>query len=256
MTPATTKNERRLVASLADTKGRRKSGLFAVEGTKCVLDTLHAFTPCRIYATPAWLDAHAPAADCPVATAVSRAELTEMSSLALAPDVIAVYRLPDALAFSADALAGKLVVALDRIQDPGNLGTIMRTADWMGVDTILASADTADCFNPKAVQASMGAIARVKVIYGSLPDLLGALPAGMPVCGTFLGGENIYTAQLPAAAVLVMGNEGRGISPQVEACVTRRLLIPSYPPGRPTSESLNVAMATAIALSQFRSRLF
>ena len=130
----------------------------------------------------------------------------------------------------------------------------MRTADWMGIDTILASADTVDCFNPKAVQATMGAISRVKVIYGDLPGMLSSLD--MPVYGTYLDGENIYTAPLSTAGVVVMGNEGRGISPEVTACVSHRLLIPSYPPDRPTSESLNVATATAIVLSQFRSKLF
>lgn len=132
----------------------------------------------------------------------------------------------------------------------------MRTADWMGIDTILASVDTADCFNPKVVQATMGAISRVKVVYGDLPAMLGALSADMPVYGTFLNGENLYTSPLSAAGVVVMGNEGKGISDAVAQCVTSRLLIPSFPPGAATSESLNVATATAIVLAQFRSKFF
>lgn len=251
----TTKAQRRLVASLADVKGRRRAGLFAVEGTKCVLDMLGAFELRHLYATPAWLDARGAALGGPVAPeAVSRAELTEMSSLSLASDVIAVFALPEPAPFDPAMLAGKLTVALDRVQDPGNLGTIIRTADWMGVDTVLASADTADCFNPKTIQATMGALARVRVVYGPLPHMLAAAPC--PVCGTFLDGENVYTADLPAAAVVLMGNEGRGISPEAAACVSRRLLIPSYPAGRPTSESLNVATATAITLAQFRAAAF
>lgn len=251
----TTKAQRRLVASLADVKGRRRAGLFAVEGTKCVLDMLGAFELRHLYATPAWLDARGAALGGPVAPeAVSRAELTEMSSLSLASDVIAVFALPESAPFDPAMLAGKLTVALDRVQDPGNLGTIIRTADWMGVDTVLASADTADCFNPKTIQATMGALARVRVVYGPLPHMLAAAPC--PVCGTFLDGENVYTADLPAAAVVLMGNEGRGISPEAAACVSRRLLIPSYPAGRPTSESLNVATATAITLAQFRAAAF
>ncbi len=245
-----TNAQRRLVASLAEVKGRRRAGLFAVEGTKCVLDTLGAFSLNHLYATRQWLEEnHLPAGV--EAEPVSRAELVGMSSLTLAADVIAVFELPAPAAFDPEALAGRLVLALDRVQDPGNLGTILRTADWLGVDTVIASADTADRFNPKCVQATMGAIARVRMVYGDLPDMLRRL--GMTVFGTFLGGENIFTAALPAAAVVVMGNEGRGISPQVGECVDRRLLIPSYPQGRHTSESLNVATATAITLAQFRA---
>jgi TrmH family RNA methyltransferase len=129
----------------------------------------------------------------------------------------------------------------------------MRTADWMGIETILASIDTVDCFNPKTIQATMGAISRVKVVYGNLPEMLGKLH-NTEIVGTFLDGENIYTAQLPKSAVIVMGNEGRGISDSVAQCVTRRILIPPYPAGRATSESLNVATATAITLSQFIAR--
>lgn len=245
----------KLVTSLAEAKGRRRNGLFVAEGSKCVADTLGHFELQALYATQTWFDArNLDEATAAVAEAVSRGELGRMTTLSLAPDVIAVYRMPEPAAFDPSTLGGRLVVALDRVQDPGNLGTIMRTADWMGVDTILASDDTVDCFNPKAVQATMGAISRVKVIYGDLPSMLAR--AGMPVYGTFLDGDNIYTSPLTADGVIVMGNEGRGVSPEVAACVGRRLLIPSYPPERPTSESLNVATATAIVLAQFRSRLF
>ncbi len=252
MISESTKAMRKIVRSLADAKGRRKEGLFVAEGAKCVADTLGYFTLKYLFATRAWIEAH-PDYEGDV-IAVDRGQMAEMSSLSLAPEVLAVYYLPMTLRHSPESYRGKLVVALDRIQDPGNLGTIMRTADWMGIDTILASADTVDCFNPKCVQATMGAIARVKVIYGDLPAML--RESRMPVYGTFLGGENVYRADLPAEAIVVMGNEGRGISEEVAGCVTRRLLIPPYPGDCPTSESLNVATATAIILSQFRSRLF
>ncbi|MDO4319364.1 MAG: RNA methyltransferase [Bacteroidales bacterium] len=245
----------KLVTSLADAKGRRRSGMFVAEGSKCVIDTIGRFELQHLYATQAWLDSHPlDPLSASVAEAVGRADLGRMTTLMLAPDVIAVYRLPEPAVFDPTALHGQLVVALDRVQDPGNLGTIMRTADWMGIDTILASSDTVDCFNPKAIQATMGAVSRVRVIYGDLPAMLGKID--MPVYGTFLDGDNIYTSQLTPAGVVVMGNEGRGVSPEVAACVSRRLLIPSYPPGRPTSESLNVATATAMVLAQFRSKLF
>ena len=253
----TTKAMRKEVADLATTKGRKRSGWFMAEGTKCVLDTIEHFDPVHLFATEQWLAEHQlPAAAAAVAEACTRGELGEMSSMVLTPDVIAVYRQPQTTAFNPHALRGRITVALDRVQDPGNLGTIMRSADWMGVDTILASADTVDCFNPKVVQASMGAIARVRVIYGDLPQMLAQAAEHVAVCGTFLGGENVYTAALPQSAVVVMGNEGSGISAEVAQLVSRRLLIPSYPPERPTSESLNVATATAIILSQFIARRY
>lgn len=251
----TTKAFRREIASLADAKGRRKAGAFMAEGTKCVLDTVEAFAVRHIIATPKWLGEHTLPAGVDIVEA-NRGEIGEMCSMSLAPDVIAVYELPQAPAFDPVCALDDLVVALDRVQDPGNLGTIMRTADWMGITTILASADTVDCFNPKAVQATMGAISRVRVVYGDLPGMLAdAAALGAPVYGTFLDGDNIYSAQLSEGGIVVMGNEGRGISAEVAATVNRRLLIPPYPAGRPTSESLNVATATAIVLSQFRARM-
>lgn len=253
----TTKAMRKEVADLATAKGRKRTGLFMAEGTKCVLDTIEHFDPVHLFATEQWLAEHRlSAAAAAVAEVCTRGELGEMSSMVLTPDVIAVYRQPQTTAFNPHALRGRITVALDRVQDPGNLGTIMRSADWMGVDTILASTDTVDCFNPKVVQASMGAIARVRVIYGELPQMLAQAAEHVAVCGTFLGGENVYTAALPQSAVVVMGNEGSGISAEVAQLVSRRLLIPSYPPERPTSESLNVATATAIILSQFIARRY
>jgi len=245
------------ISSLATTKGRRKHGAFMAEGTKCVLDTIGSFMPRYIVATDEWLEQHTlPYSMQGQIVTANRGEIGQISSMSLAPDVVAVYELPQLPEFDATALEGKLTVALDCVQDPGNLGTIMRTADWMGIDTILASADTADCFNPKVVQATMGAVSRVRVIYGELPSMLASLAEGTQIYGTFLDGENIYTAQLSDSGIVVMGNEGKGISEAVARAVTRRLLIPSFPAGRTTSESLNVATATAITLSQFRSKKF
>ena len=245
------------LASLSSVKGRRRHGMFVAEGTECVLDTLGHFEAVHLVATEAWLEGHgASSAGLPVMTA-NRGALGEISTMTLAPDVIAVYRLPEPLPFDPDMLTGLLVPALDCVQDPGNLGTIMRTADWMGIKYILASQDTADCFNPKAIQSTMGAISRVKVIYGSLPDMLGELRRrGMPVYGTFLDGDNIYTAPLSAAGVIVLGNEGRGISNETAKVVDRRLFIPPHPKGRECSESLNVASAASIVMSQFISRIY
>ena len=146
-----------------------------------------------------------------------------------------------------------LVLALDRVQNPGNLGTIIRLADWFGITDIVCSADSADCFNPKVIQATMGAIIRVRVHYTSLPQWLEQQKdKGVSIYGTFLDGENIYKTEKGSCGVIVMGNEGQGISPECEKSVTHRLYIPPYPADCAGSESLNVAIATAITCSEFR----
>lgn len=154
------------------------------------------------------------------------------------------------------SLNSQLILALDGVQDPGNLGTIIRTCDWFGIHDILCSRDTADCFNPKVVQATMGALARVRLHYVDLPQMLAQLhQQGIPLYGTLLEGRNMYDANAIAdrhKGVIIMGNEGNGISPQVRQLITHPLFIPSYPADMPTSESLNVGIATAIVLSEFR----
>lgn len=247
---------RKLTASLEQAKHRREAGLFKAEGTKCVLDTLGHFRPRHLMATAAWAAEHPDT--ClrheGVLTQCAPRDMERMSSLSTPPPVIAVYEIPDEQRLDADA-DNSLILALDEVQDPGNLGAIMRVCDWMGVDVVLASRDTADVYQPKVVQATMGAISRVRVVYGDLPQMIGQLKPPH-VMGTFLDGDDIYRADLPRSGVIVMGNEGRGVSPEVAALVTRRLTIPSYPPGRPTSESLNVATATAITLAMFRKSSF
>jgi len=147
-------------------------------------------------------------------------------------------------------------LALDGVQNPGNLGTIIRLADWFGISDIYCSPDTADCYNPKVVQATMGAILRVRVHYLPLADFLAKTAAEKtPVYGTMLDGENIYSTTLSANGVIVMGNEGKGVSEECARSFTHRLLIPSYPPERQGSESLNVAMATGIVCAEFRRRM-
>ena len=145
------------------------------------------------------------------------------------------------------------LMVLDNLQDPGNLGTIIRLADWFGITDIVCSADSADCFNPKVIQATMGAIIRVRVHYTDLSQWLAQQKErGVNIYGTFLDGENIYKTEKGSCGVIVMGNEGQGISPQCEQSVTHRLYIPPYPADRCGSESLNVAIATAITCSEFR----
>lgn len=241
----------KLIHQLDRARERRESGLFKVEGTKAVIDTMGSFKLHGLYATPEWLEKH-PLPRAVRAIVTRQRDLARMSSLSTPAEVIAVYHLPAAMSFDSSTPDNELVLALDAIQDPGNLGTIIRTADWWGITTILAGSGTADCFAPKVVQSTMGAISRVKVIYCDLCETLSRVKA--PVYGTFLDGDDIYSTPLSPYGVIVMGNEGRGISPEVGQWVGKRLHIPPYPNGRPTSESLNAAVATAVTISEFRRR--
>ena len=146
----------------------------------------------------------------------------------------------------------ELVLALDGVQDPGNMGTIIRIADWFGIGTIYCSLDSADVYNPKVVQATMGSLAHVRIEYGNLQELI--QQAQCPVYGTLLDGQNIYEQPLTKNGIIVMGNEGNGISPAIRELVTHRLLIPNYHQDSETAESLNVAIATAITCAEFRRR--
>lgn len=179
-------------------------------------------------------------------------DIRKASFLKNPQDVLAVFKRPDWSLDEADP-STSLVLALDGIQDPGNLGTIIRLADWFGIEHIVCSPDTADVFSPKTVQATMGALAHVKVHYTELEDYLKAQAARqIPLFGTFLDGENMYTKELSANGIIVMGNEGNGIRPQIEKLINQKLYIPSFPPERETSESLNVAIATAVICAEFR----
>ena len=243
---------RRLVSSLSETKTRRAEGLFKAEGTKCVGDTIPYFSLKMLLATDEWLAANTPDVDSSLIVKVPNREMERISSLSCPPKVIAVYRIPED-DYSPDMLAAILTLALDSIE-PGNLGTIVRTADWFGIRRIICSRSTADIYSPKAVMSTMGAISRVRLHYCDLAAELASV-SGVPVYGAFMDGENIYSATLPSQAVIVMGNEGQGISPAVAEAVTRRITIPSYPVGEATSESLNVAVATAVIVSRFRENL-
>lgn len=245
-----TNNIIKSVERLDDRKWRRRDGLFKAEGTKCVLDTLPHFTLDALYATDAWLDSHRVAVDPDRICRATPGEMRRMSSLTTPPQVIAVYRIPQ-WELAPEALRHELVVALDTVQDPGNLGTIIRVADWFGVRNIICSRESADCFAPKVIQATMGSISRVRVHYCDLPETIAAIGASN-IYGTFLDGVTIGDADLSSEGIIIMGNEGNGVSPEVARCVTRRLFIPPYPVGEETGESLNVAIATAITLAKFR----
>lgn len=247
------KAKQALYASLGNRKFRKRYGLFVVEGAKCVSDTISVFSLECLAATPRWAEAHTQLMD----MAADKAALTnvqvlaKISSLSTPPEVIAVYRLPE-ITEKAELERGALNLLLDGIQDPGNLGTIVRTADWFGFNRIFASYDTADIFNAKAIQASMGSVSRVKVVYCDLEALIDN-SHGMAVAGTLLDGKDIFSSDLPSEAAIVMGNEGKGISEAIRRRVTCPLLIPPYNIAS-HAESLNVGAATAITLALFRNR--
>lgn len=243
------KNKIKYIRSLELKKNRNKEGKFVAEGFK-VVDDLLALQPADlIVATQEWLHGKHLAAQTEVIE-VTEEELKKVSFLQHPQQVLAVFRQAQDGDFSINTQ--ELSLALDGVQDPGNLGTIIRIADWFGITHIYCSQDTADVYNPKVVQATMGSIARVKVEYGNLLALVESLPADVPVYGTLLDGNNIYQQQLENRGLIVMGNEGKGISPALAKKVNRRLLIPNFPEGRATADSLNVAIATAITCSEFR----
>ena len=206
------------------------------------------YIPHSLYATSEWIASHSVAE----ATEVTDDELTRLSFQQHPQQVLALFPIPS-LNGQLSMVNGQLSIALDSVQDPGNLGTIIRIADWFGISNIICSEDTVDAYNPKVVQATMGSIARVNIIYTNLLELLDGLPADFPVYGTLLDGENIYTQELTPHGLIIMGNEGNGISDAVRQRVNRRLLIPDFHNGD-TADSLNVAIATAITCSEFRRR--
>ncbi len=249
------KNEIKEIKALGQKKFRDERRLFVVEGEKLVAEALQSDFD---------VVAHYHVDDIGAETMARISQLTHPSP------ALAVVRMPQpetaddgaALALDPD----ELVLALDGVRDPGNLGTIIRIADWFGIRRILASEDTVEAYNPKVVQATMGAIFRVRVTYVNLADYLrcpvkpgmtnGVKPGmtNVEVYGTFLEGDNIYDVPLKRGGIIVMGSEANGISPEVAAAVTQKLYIPPFPADAHTSESLNVAVATAITVAEFRRR--
>lgn len=245
------KTKASLYATLSAKKMRQRYGLFLAEGEKCVLDTLGAFPLECLIATPEWLnDNNTKVADYSDKLAMAtEAVIRKITMLVTPPEVIAVFKIPETE--DCPIVRDELYLMLDGVQDPGNLGTIIRTADWFGVNVIFASNDTVDVFNPKVVQSTMGSLKRVKVIYCDLLKMMES-NKGMPVYGMLLDGENIYNLdKRNEGGFIVMGNEGNGISKEIRKYINHSLLIPPYNRNS-HPESLNVAVATAITLSWFR----
>jgi TrmH family RNA methyltransferase len=232
-------------------KFRRNERLFVAEGPKLVDELCATMKPVYIAALPEWISENAKIVSGTEYDIVSPDELQRASLQKNPQQVIALFPIPEHR-FCTEQLKNELVLMLDGVQDPGNLGTIARIADWFGIRNIICSTETADIYNPKAVQATMGALARVKFHYTDLLQLLSQYDG--PVYGTFLDGENIYGQELSENGIIVMGNEGKGISQGVGEMINRRLYIPNYPIGTQTTESLNVAIATSIVCAEFRRR--
>ena len=241
------------ISALENKKQRKESGLFVAEGSKTVLDLMAAgLKTDKLIATPEWLQGHTlhPGTD---VVEVSNDEMRRISFQQAPQGVMGIFHQPQHQP-DTSAPQQQLCLALDNVQDPGNLGTIIRIADWFGIEDIFCSVGTADIYNPKTIQATMGAIARVKVHYVDLPSFIASLKGKAPIYGTFLDGDNIYSKNLESNGLIIMGNEGNGIGKECSEYVTERLFIPNYPVGRATSESLNVSVATAIICSEFRRR--
>ena len=232
------KNQIKLIQSLQRKKNRDELGLFVAEGEKLVRELLPYFEKEYLFTTDRRVQG---------AEEVSEIEMGKITHLSTASNTLAVFKKKEPT-YNLDEINSQLSLLLDDIQDPGNVGTIIRIADWFGIKNVFCSAACADIYNSKTVKATMGALSRVSVIYVDVEEFLRTITC--PIYGTFMDGKNIYQEALPASALIVMGNEGNGISDKVEKRIKHRLSIPSF--GENGSESLNVAIATGIVCSEFR----
>lgn len=234
------KSQIKTITSLKQKKYRLQQGLFVAEGVKTIKELLASqFSLQQLYTTNSFkIDAN-------LETVVSEKELKKISFLKTPNTALAIFKIPEPKAINTN----QLLVALDNVRDPGNLGTIIRLCDWFGIRDLVCNLETVDCYNPKVVQATMGSITRVNVSYLNLTDFLKT--THMPIFGAFMEGDNIYKSQLPNKGILVLGNEANGISREIEQVITTKISIPRFGQLQST-ESLNVATAAAILLSEFR----
>lgn len=254
LTAELSKAKESLLVQLKRKKQRYEKGLFVAEGEKCVWETIQYFT-CKfmvitddVIKHPSSLSEELNRANIPIYT-VPEHVMKKISSFATPSRILGCFQLPETHGVP-DCLE-KYELMLDGIQDPGNLGTIIRTADWFGFNRIFASYDTADQFNAKTVQAAMGSCGRVSLIYCNLADVVHRFPSN-PLVSLVLDGESIYKTPIPERGIIVMGNEGNGVSNELQSLTSVPLKIPSFPEDARTAESLNVAVATAITLAEFR----
>jgi len=253
------KNQIKLINSLQKKKYRDQHQLFVAEGDKLIIDLLQSGIKANflIYSKD-WKNklssTHFKNIDTRIETDLS--QLKKISTLKTPSPVLGVFEIPK-IELNPETISNSLSIVLDDVQDPGNLGTIIRIADWFGIKNIFCSPNTVDLYNPKVIQATMGAIARIKLSYIPLDELIAKYKSNdFPIYGTFLEGETIYNTSLQNKGFIVMGNEGKGISENIEKHVNHKLFIPNFPANQETSESLNVSVATSIICSEFRRREF
>ena len=238
------KNQQKIIQKLQQKKYRNELGLFVVEGKKGILEFVQAgFKVEAIFATSLFSEQ---LNKLPL-TLISKEELSKISTLKNPDEGVAIFHQPK----HKGILQEGVILALDNIQDPGNLGTLIRLCDWFGIETLLCSEQTVDCYNPKVVQASMGSLSRVEVHYLSLEGFLAT--CALPIYVATLQGTNLYTTTFPEDCVIVLGNEANGVSPEVTALANGAITIPRFGK-RQQAESLNVAMAGAIIVSQVKGK--
>lgn len=233
-----TKNEIKLIKSLGQKKARQQEQLFLVEGIKGIREFLDSeFELYQLFATEAIFDAET--------RLISQKDLQRISTLKTANTALAIFKIPK----QEPIIDASLVLALDDVRDPGNLGTIIRLCDWFGIEQLVCSLETVDCYNPKVVQATMGSLTRVHISYTNLEDYIRS--SNLETFGTFMDGISVYNGSLPKKGIIIMGNEANGISPEIENLISSKIGIPRFGNLKAT-ESLNVATATAIVLSAFK----
>lgn len=248
---ALSKNKISYIRSLKEKRFRNQHKTFVAEGSKLILDLIQN-TKCQLLVLSEEMRVNTLKFEIEETIITTRSEIKKASHLATPPDAIAVFyqNIND---YTKTDYSHKLNLMLDEIQDPGNLGTIIRIADWFGIENIFCSYHTVDVYNTKTVQATMGALSRVNVHYVDIIEIINK-NNNLPIYGTFLNGKNIYQESLSNEGFIVMGNEGKGINPEIEQLITNRLYIPNFSTNSSTSESLNVAVAAAIVCSEFKRR--
>jgi len=251
------KNKIKMIRSLADKKSRDEQGLFVAEGEKIISEMLRSNYPIdALLASEDWIKANETRlTQVREVFAADEDIFKKVSNQSTPCEILAVVK-KNKININFDSIHSQLSLVLDDIQDPGNLGTILRIADWFGIQHVICSENTVDVYNPKVIQSSMGAFLRVKTIYSGLDSFFkqAAIP-GFDVFGTFLDGKNIYTEKLNTTGIIVMGNESKGISQKLTKYINRKLLVPGYPPKQQGAESLNVSVATGIICAEFRRRM-
>jgi len=241
------------IKSLALKKFRRQEGLFLAEGDKIVSELLKShWETTHVFALASWLN-KAPIKQGIFSQDITSRELQQISTLSTPNQVLAIAKIPNTDKKFTNT-KGKFSLYLENIQDPGNMGTIIRTADWFGVENIICSPDCADVFNPKVIQATMGSFLRVRILYETAETFFRTIDSAVPVSGALLGGEDIFSTILPTEGILVIGNESKGISTETQKYITKKLLIPRKGKHTKLPESLNASVATAILLAELTKK--